>query len=337
MSSPVELETWFELPPDVHFRRTADAILVLAEGSALEIRGDLAATECVLTALRSGAQLTKVLDLMSAHRVYALLAQLAGRGWLLTERCSGVGDHQFRQVVRWLGSQTSRPLSAFRALQRARAALLGVGGLGGEVAQHLAAAGVGGLVLVDSDVVERTNLNRQFLFDHTSLGCPKVDVACARLQARNPGLQAVAIQLHVETSADLSCLDPHEIDLLINCADEPRDLDRAAASYCDRRGVSFVTAGVGVHRAYWGPFLTASAENGLSRIEYELAEAHGPLQEWDRSLICTSSHSPYNSIVAAHLASDAILYLSAAGEPQSLGRRLFLDFQRLTFTQSGTA
>ncbi len=79
-----------------------------------------------------------------------------------------------------------------RRLQQARVLILGAGGLGSPAAFYLAAAGVGHLRLVDDDVVDRSNLQRQILHTDASVGQAKVASARERLLALNP-------QLHVET------------------------------------------------------------------------------------------------------------------------------------------
>jgi len=64
--------------------------------------------------------------------------------------------------------------------------IAGVGALGCEVAKNLALSGVGRLVLVDRDVVELSNLNRQMLFDESDIGLKKAEVAAKKLRAMNP-------------------------------------------------------------------------------------------------------------------------------------------------------
>jgi adenylyltransferase/sulfurtransferase len=82
--------------------------------------------------------------------------------------------------------------TAAQRLARARVLIVGVGGLGSPAAMALAAAGVGELGLVDSDVVEISNLHRQPLYGDADLGHAKVDVAAARLRATAPALRIVA-------------------------------------------------------------------------------------------------------------------------------------------------
>ena len=74
-------------------------------------------------------------------------------------------------------------------LKRARVLLVGAGGLGSPAALYLAAAGVGTLGIVDPDVVDVTNLQRQILHGTAGLGTPKVDSARERLTDVNPHVQ----------------------------------------------------------------------------------------------------------------------------------------------------
>jgi molybdopterin/thiamine biosynthesis adenylyltransferase len=82
-------------------------------------------------------------------------------------------------------------------LARARACIVGVGGLGCPVALALAAAGVGTLVLADPDVVEVSNLPRQPLYDDRDVGRPKVEAGAERLRALAPSLRIDGRRLRV--------------------------------------------------------------------------------------------------------------------------------------------
>lgn len=71
-------------------------------------------------------------------------------------------------------------------LQRARVAVFGVGGVGGYVVEALARSGVGALDLIDNDTVSISNLNRQIIALHSTVGKYKVDVAADRIHDINP-------------------------------------------------------------------------------------------------------------------------------------------------------
>jgi len=84
-------------------------------------------------------------------------------------------------------------LSGQQRLAHSRVLIVGAGGLGSPAAFYLAAAGVGTLRLVDDDVVERSNLQRQILHIEADIGRAKVASAAARLAALNPNVQIETI------------------------------------------------------------------------------------------------------------------------------------------------
>lgn len=71
-------------------------------------------------------------------------------------------------------------------LKKSTVAVFGVGGVGGYVAEALARSGVGHIVLVDKDVVSLTNLNRQVIALHSTVGKPKTEVMASRIMDINP-------------------------------------------------------------------------------------------------------------------------------------------------------
>ena len=104
-----------------------------------------------------------------------------------------------------------------RRLQRARVLVVGAGGLGAPAAFYLAAAGVGRLRIVDDDVVERSNLQRQIIHTDAAIGSPKVESARARLLALNPYIQVEAIAQRV-TSANVDAL-MEGVDVVLDGSD----------------------------------------------------------------------------------------------------------------------
>ena len=75
---------------------------------------------------------------------------------------------------------------AIEKLQASRVAIFGIGGVGGYVAEALARSGVGCFDLIDNDTVALTNLNRQIIATHDTIGQPKVQVMAERIHAINP-------------------------------------------------------------------------------------------------------------------------------------------------------
>ena len=79
-------------------------------------------------------------------------------------------------------------------LRNARIALFGLGGVGGYAAEALARAGVGHMDLIDDDTISLTNLNRQILATHSSIGKYKVDVAADRIRDIDPSIEVRTFQ-----------------------------------------------------------------------------------------------------------------------------------------------
>ena len=76
-------------------------------------------------------------------------------------------------------------------LRRSRVAVFGLGGVGGYAVEALARAGVGYLELIDHDTISLTNLNRQILATHATLGMDKAQAAAERVLSIDPGIRAV--------------------------------------------------------------------------------------------------------------------------------------------------
>ena len=92
-----------------------------------------------------------------------------------------------------------------QALKAAKVLIVGAGGLGAPAALYLAAAGVGVLGLVDADVVDLSNLQRQVLYETADIGRPKVEAAGERLRSLNPNLvpQPHAVMLNKDNARAL--------------------------------------------------------------------------------------------------------------------------------------
>ena len=75
---------------------------------------------------------------------------------------------------------------ALERLQQARVAVFGIGGVGGYTVEALARSGIGQLDLIDSDSVSISNINRQILATHSTVGLPKVEAARRRILDINP-------------------------------------------------------------------------------------------------------------------------------------------------------
>lgn len=78
-----------------------------------------------------------------------------------------------------------------KKLNNAKVAIFGIGGVGSFVVEGLARAGIGHFILIDKDVVDVTNINRQLIATHETVGKDKVEVAKERILSINPNAQVI--------------------------------------------------------------------------------------------------------------------------------------------------
>ncbi|MFH1152321.1 MAG: HesA/MoeB/ThiF family protein [Pseudomonadota bacterium] len=128
-------------------------------------------------------------------------------------------------------------------LKTSRVCIVGLGGLGGGVTEMLARIGVGSLVLVDGDVFEPSNLNRQILCTEKLLGVPKASAAEDRVKAINPTIEVRGVQgFMTEVNSDELLEGCH---VAVDCLDTipARFILEKAAKHCKIPMVSGAIAG----------------------------------------------------------------------------------------------
>ena len=121
------------------------------------------------------------------------------------------------------------------------AAVIGCGGLGCNIATHLACAGIGRLLLCDHDTVSESNLNRQFLYTAADLGKEKVFLAKERLNATAPGTAITAVCTRIETAEDIAFAKDADI---VFAALDNNAARRAVQDFCTIHRIPLVNGGV---------------------------------------------------------------------------------------------
>ncbi|HOD80915.1 MAG: Molybdopterin-synthase adenylyltransferase [Planctomycetes bacterium ADurb.Bin126] len=158
-------------------------------------------------------------------------APLRGVEWFALSM--GVVPHRYSRSIGTVGAEGQMKLLESRVL------VVGLGGLGGHVAEMLARSGVGRVAGCDADVVEENNLNRQTFSTLASLGEPKTQAARRRLAEVNPAVEFEGftcgfqdIPEEVLSACDLlfDCLDsvPARLELETRCASVGRPLIHGA-------------------------------------------------------------------------------------------------------------
>ena len=120
--------------------------------------------------------------------------------------------------------------SGLEKLNNANVAVVGIGGVGGHTTEALVRAGVGNITVIDGDVVQESNINRQIFALSTNVGKTKVEAAKERLLAINPNLNINAVDLfyskETAENIDFSRFDyvvdaidsiSSKVELIVNC------------------------------------------------------------------------------------------------------------------------
>ena len=120
-------------------------------------------------------------------------------------------SNQFSRTELLIGKQ------AIEKLKQAKVAVFGIGGVGSYVVEGLARAGVGNFILVDKDIVDKTNINRQIIATHKTIGLKKVEVAKQRILDINPdAVIETYSEFFMPNSPDLF---DKKTDYVIDCID----------------------------------------------------------------------------------------------------------------------
>ena len=122
-------------------------------------------------------------------------------------------EHRFLRTEMVLGDR------ALDRLSRCHVAVFGLGGVGSYAAEILARSGVGELTLVDQDTLSLTNINRQLVALHSTVGRPKAEVLAERLRDINPGIGLTVVDKYIKDEETYILLDAARYDYVVDAID----------------------------------------------------------------------------------------------------------------------
>lgn len=126
-------------------------------------------------------------------------------------------------------------------LKKAHVLVVGLGGVGSFAAEFLARAGVGNLTLVDGDIVDITNVNRQLPALHSTVGQDKVKVVSERVKDINPEVNLIPINEFLSPVRMEEILDAGNFDYVMDCIDSVSP-KLALIMACRRRKIKLVSS-----------------------------------------------------------------------------------------------
>lgn len=118
--------------------------------------------------------------------------------------------------------------------------VLGVGGVGGYVVESLVRSGIGKFILVDFDVIDETNINRQIIALESTIGLKKVDVLEKRIKEINSGCEVIKIDEFIDKDR-VKGLFNYDIDYFIDACDT-MTTKKEIIKECIRRKIKFISS-----------------------------------------------------------------------------------------------
>lgn len=252
-----------------------------------------------------------------------VVRSLFEKGFLATLNEKPSSGRTNRSLGHFLSFSAS-PERCLERVQESTVCILGVGGVGSVVLQHLVAAGVKKFILLDCDVVEPSNLNRQHIYSLADVGRRKIDAAVDFIRSRSKNCAIQIFHSKIHSLKSLLALDMPECDLIANCLDTPRgEVDDIVHGFGEMRETPVIGAGVGVIYGHWGPLL--SPTGGVT------------FQDWKRANLKSVpsatpekptrwSFGPTNTLVSTHMVFDIINWLSGKKDVLSFNRRVVVRF-----------
>ena len=104
-------------------------------------------------------------------------------------------------------------------LRRAHVLVVGLGGVGAYAAEMIARAGVGRMTVADADTVSLSNINRQLVALHSTVGLPKAEVLATRLRDINPAIELTTVEKYIRDEETYALLDAARYDYVVDAID----------------------------------------------------------------------------------------------------------------------
>ena len=208
-------------------------------------------------------------------------------------------------------------------IRAARALVVGAGGLGSPAALYLGSAGIGRLTLVDDDIVDLTNLQRQVAHTHDRIGRLKVDSARAAVLAIAPAQDVVALAQRVDAAALAGLVA--DADVVLDCSDNFATRQAVNAA-CVAAGVPLVAGAAIAFDGQLSTWDTRAADAPCYACVFPPASAPPEVR-------CATMgvFAPLVGIVGAMQAAEALKLVAGIGTSLA-GRLQMLDARDMSWT-----
>ncbi len=190
---------------------------------------------------------------LSKHNIVYSYNFLLNNNFLVEGNLSNQFEEHSRSQLLYelMGKSPDNVLSKYR---NATVAMIGCGGIANVLLHSLSCAGVGNIILVDDDVIELSNLERQFLFTLADIGDKKIDVLEREIYKRCRSVKIIKYDTAIHNTNSFYQIS-EDIDLLLLSADTPADIIYWANQFCVENSIPYVNIGYINDISVYGPFV----------------------------------------------------------------------------------
>lgn len=222
---------------------------------------------------------------------------------------------EFCRTERLLGA------AALEKLNKSRVAVFGIGGVGGHAAEALVRSGVGTLDIIDGDKVALSNINRQIIALHSTVGMPKTKAAAERFLDINPNLKLKCFQFRLSEET-VGEFDFAKYDYVVDAVDDVRAKVLLAVKCKESQTPLISSMGAGnkldptkfqvddIYKTSVCPLARVMRRElknrGIERLKvvFSTEPPHAPTKEWERVVPASCAFVP--SVAGLIIAGEAI-------------------------------
>lgn len=272
-----------------------------------------------------------------------LLEYLSNRGILNTiePKKDFKNYDKFRRVINFLSDYATSHddlLEMWNNIRNSTVMIIGLGAVGSWVAYNLVQSGVENFILMDPDIIETSNIHRQFSYNESNVGEYKVDVIEERLKNCSKNVYVRKIKRFLDENILYKC-NLSDINLIINCADKPNvDLTSLwIGEYAMKYGIPHIIGGgYNLHLSLIGqtiiPGKTACVKCFQKRLEEENTIDSNKVKKLIIKNRKVGSLGPMCSLIASMIGMESIKILTKKISPANINRRGEFDIYTMNIT-----
>ncbi len=191
-------------------------------------------------------------------------------------------------------------------LEKKKVLIIGLGGIGCEMINHLVGNGIKNFIILDFDKIDLSNLNRQYLYNFNDVSKNKTEIITEKMLQKNPDLFIKHYQKYINNSEEIIKIVYEEKPNIIICAaDTPFiDLRINILKACIRTNTPCIFGGVSVFSGQYGPTFIVK-----SKMQAYLKKLERVKSYVINSNVTKASFGPTNSIISAYMSLDVFMLL----------------------------